>query len=182
MVSIEKIENGERRYNSMFDKLTNSFESIVNKIKDRGHISDDDIQKTMREIRVALLEADVSLSVVKEFVANVAEKIQGAELVKSITPGQLIIKLVYDELVEILGGNKETEKLESIINLKKKPSIIMLVGLQGTGKTTTVAKLAFFLKKKLSKKVLLASVDTYRPAAQLQLEKLAKQIDVEIYH
>jgi signal recognition particle subunit SRP54 len=127
----------------------------------------------LREIRVAMLEADVALGVTKEFISNIKAKAIGEEIVNSVTPGQMIVKIVHDELKNILGAEEQD------INLKiSPPAIIMLVGLQGVGKTTTAAKLAVYLRKKYKKKVLLASLDTYRPAAQEQLATLGKQISI----
>lgn len=155
----------------MFDSLTDKLGSVFSKITSRGVLSEKDIDDAMREIRIALLEADVSLPVVKDFIAKVKEEALGEKVVKSIKPGQMVVKIVHDELVKLLG----TEGVE--LNLKTLPPVcILMVGLQGSGKTTTSAKIANKLKK--TKKVMLASLDIYRPAAQEQLEQLAKQIGV----
>ena len=162
----------------MFSKLGHNFSAIFDKIRTNGHITEEEVNKTMREIRVALLEADVSLSVVKDFIEQVKDKTFGIELSKNIMPGQTIIKIVHDELVKILSTEKDdaNKKIES----KKSTTVVMFIGLQGTGKTTTAAKLALWLKKKKHKtNILLSSTDIYRPAAQLQLEKLANQIGVQ---
>ena len=157
----------------MFNNLTKSLNKVFDKISGRRKITEDDLNSAMREIRIALLEADVSLPVVKKFIKDIKEKLVGAEVVKSVSPAQMIIKLVNDELREILGGESEGLDLKA-----KPPVVVMMVGLQGSGKTTTSAKLALNLHKKHNKKILLASLDVDRPAAQEQLEVLAKQVDV----
>ncbi|RST71899.1 signal recognition particle protein [Candidatus Aquarickettsia rohweri] len=158
----------------MFSSLVESFTKVLNNIKRKGSISANDLESALREIRISMLEADVALSVTKEFIQNVKEKALGEEVVNSITPGQLIVKIVHDELKNILGDNEQELNLNAT-----PPIVIMLVGLQGVGKTTTAAKLAVFLRKKYKKKPLLASLDTYRPAAQEQLETLGKQVSIE---
>jgi signal recognition particle subunit SRP54 len=173
----------------MFSALGENLNKIFDKLKSRGLLSEEDINLAMREIRIALLEADVALPVARQFIAQVKEKALGQEVTKSIKPGQQVVKIVNDELVEILGGkseNKEEDNSEPdddhkhILNLKgKSTNIIMMVGLQGSGKTTSSAKIALYLRQKLKKKVLLASLDTYRPAAQEQLESLAKQVSID---
>lgn len=159
----------------MFDNVTNSLSKVFSSFSGKKFISEDDLNQAMRDIRIALLEADVSLPVVKEFIAKVKEEAVGQQVIKNISPGQAIVKIVHDELVKILGSDK------SEINLNAKPPIIlMMVGLQGAGKTTTAAKLASYLQNKQNKKrILLASLDTQRPAAQQQLEILAKKIGVD---
>ncbi len=158
----------------MFTNLSQSLGKVFNKLRGRGTLSDDDIALALREIRIALLEADVALPVIKDFVATIKDKATGANLIKSVTPGQLVVKIVSDELIELLKSE------EQLLNLKANiPVVIMMAGLQGSGKTTTAAKLALRLASKSKKKVLLASLDTYRPAAQHQLETLAKQVNVE---
>lgn len=159
---------------TMFSNLSDSLTKIFDKLRGKGYISEDDINLSMREIRVALLDADVSLPIAKDFINKVKEKALGAEIIKSIKPGQQIIKLVSDELEAILGSENQE------LNIKTKPpAVIVLVGLQGSGKTTTAAKLALKLKQNNKKKILLASLDTYRPAAQMQLETLGKQIAID---
>jgi len=159
----------------MFGKLTDNISSIFSKLRGKGVLSEADIDASMREIRIALLEADVALEVVKEFISKVKVKALGEEVVKSITPAQLIVKIVHDELEEILGKDEESD-----IDLNAKPPVVILMcGLQGSGKTTSSGKLANYLKNKKNKKVLLASLDIYRPAAQQQLEILGKQIGVD---
>tara|TARA_B100000686_G_C16757766_1_gene956661 strand:- start:365 stop:1729 length:1365 start_codon:yes stop_codon:yes gene_type:complete len=160
----------------MFDILNDKFEKIVRSIKGKAVISENDLDITMREIRIALLEADVALVVVKQFISSVKEKILGSEVLKSVQPDQMIIKLVQDELVKILGSENQPLKLASSQLTK-----ILFCGLQGSGKTTTVAKLAYHLSKQSKKKILLSSSDIYRPAAQEQLKVLAEQINVEFF-
>ncbi len=155
----------------MFESLSDKLTSIFNKITSRGVLSEADIDATMREIRIALLEADVSLPVVKDFIAQVKEQAKGEKIVRSIQPGQMVIKIVHDELLKLLSSENEQLNLNT-----PAPAVILMVGLQGSGKTTTAAKIAKRLADKQRKKVLLASLDIYRPAAQLQLEQLAKQI------
>lgn len=158
----------------MFESLGNNFTKIFDKLTKRGILSQDDIDNAMREIRIALLEADVALPVVKDFIAKVKEKIVGEEIIKSVSPGQMVIKLVQDHLIAALGSDVSEIQLNA-----NPPVFIMLVGLQGSGKTTTSAKLALRLKQKTKKKILLTSLDIYRPAAQEQLEILAKQAEVD---
>lgn len=156
----------------MFKSLTESLNSVFNKLKGKSIISEDDFSLAMREIRIALIEADVSLEVAKKFINDIKDKVIGEKVIKSVSPAQMIIKIVQDNLVVALGSEK------SELNLAvKPPTVIMMVGLQGAGKTTTSGKLALKLKKQ-KKKVVLASLDIYRPAAQKQLEVLGKQIDV----
>lgn len=154
----------------MFESLTDKLTAVFNKITSRGVLSEDDINATMREIRIALLEADVALPVVKEFIAHVKEQALGEKVVRSIRPGQMVVKIVHDELLKLLGEG------DTSLNFKAVPPVsILMLGLQGSGKTTTSAKLAKRLAKQ-GKKVLLASLDVYRPAAQEQLAQLAGQI------
>jgi len=157
----------------MFDTLSDKFDKIVRSIRGKAVISESDLDSTFREIRIALLEADVALIVVKDFINSVKDKILGKEVLKSIKPDQMIIKLVQDELIKILGSNNQFLEL-SRTDLTK----ILFCGLQGSGKTTTVAKLANYLKTTSKKKILLSSADIYRPAAQEQLKVLSKQINV----
>tara|TARA_B100000700_G_scaffold311266_1_gene392881 strand:+ start:1058 stop:2428 length:1371 start_codon:yes stop_codon:yes gene_type:complete len=160
----------------MFGTLSDKIENIVRSLKGRAIISDSDIDNTMREIRIALLEADVALVVVKDFVNNVKNNIVGKEVLKSIQPDQMIIKLVQDELIKILGSNNEPLKIE-----KEGLTKILFCGLQGSGKTTSVAKLANYIKNTSKKKILLVSSDIYRPAAQDQLKILSEQINVSFF-
>ena len=160
----------------MFGTLNERLEKIVNSIKGKAIISEPDVDLTMREIRIALLEADVALSVVKDFIKNIKDNIIGKEVLKSIKPDQMIVKLVQDELINILGSNNEPLKIE-----KNGLTKILFCGLQGSGKTTSIAKLANYIKKETKKKILLVSADIYRPAAQEQLKILSKQVSVEFY-
>ena len=160
----------------MFGILSERLEKVVGSIRGKAVISEADLDTTMREIRIALLEADVALVVVKDFINNVKSKILGMEVLKSIKPDQMIIKLVQDELVKILGMNSEPIKIQSN-GLTK----ILFCGLQGSGKTTSVAKLANHIKKDSKKKILLVSGDIYRPAAQEQLKILGDQIEVDFF-
>ena len=161
----------------MFTTLNEKLEKIVGSIRGKAIISEDDLDSTLREIRVAFLEADVALSVVKSFINNIKSNIVGQEVLKSIKPDQMIIKLVQDELVKILGSNNEPLNI-----VKTGLTKILFCGLQGSGKTTTIAKLANHIKKDSKKKILLVSADIYRPAAQDQLQVLSKQIDVEFFN
>ena len=159
----------------MFESLGDRLQNAISKIKGYGKITEDNISDMMREIRLALLEADVNYKVVKEFTNNVKEKALGEEVAKSIKPGDMFVKIVKDELTNLLGGEK------AYINLKGHPAVLMLVGLQGSGKTTTIGKLANFLRKKHAKKPLLVACDVYRPAAIDQLKQLGKQLNIEVY-
>ena len=159
----------------MFETLGDRLQNAIHKIKGYGKITEDNISDMMREIRLALLEADVNYTVVKEFTNTVKEKALGEEVASSINPGDLFVKIVKDELTELLGGQAEE------LNMKGNPAILMLVGLQGSGKTTTIGKLANFLRKKHAKKPLLVACDVYRPAAIDQLITLGKQLNIEVY-
>lgn len=159
----------------MFESLGDRLQNALHKIKGYGKITEDNISEMMREIRLALLEADVNYKVVKEFTNTVKEKALGSEVASSINPGDLFVKIVKDELTELLGGENAP------LNLKGNPATLMLVGLQGSGKTTTIAKIAQFLRKKHSKKPLLVACDVYRPAAIDQLKQLGKQLNIEVY-
>ena len=153
----------------MFENLTNKLESIFSKLKSAPSLTEEQVDSGLKEMRLALLEADVALAVTKEFIANVKPKAIGQEIIKSTSPGQMIVKIVYDELVNILGSKNEE------LNFKAVPPIsLLLVGLQGSGKTTTAAKLAKNIEKKYKKKVMVVSLDVYRPAAQEQLKLLAE--------
>jgi signal recognition particle subunit SRP54 len=158
-------------FESLGDRLTNA----INKIKGYGKITEDNISEIMREIRLALLEADVNYDVVKEFTNNVKEKALGEEVAKSLKPSEVFVKIVKDELVELLGGDKAPLYTDG------KPSILMMVGLQGTGKTTSIGKLALLLRKKYNKKPLLVAGDIYRPAAIDQLKQIGKELNIEVF-
>ncbi len=160
----------------MFDTLNTKFEKIVQSIRGKAVISETDLEITLREIRIALLEADVSLVVVKEFINSIKSNILGKEILKSVKPDQMIIKLVQDELVKILGSENKSLNLSSSQLTK-----ILFCGLQGSGKTTSIAKLSFLLKKSSKKKILLASADIYRPAAQEQLKVLAEETGSDFF-
>ena len=159
----------------MFESLSDRLQDVMHKIKGYGKITEDNISEMMREIRLSLLEADVNYKVVKEFTNTVKEKALGEEVASSINPGDLFVKIVKDELTELLGGESQP------LNMKGNPATLMLVGLQGSGKTTTAGKLANFLRKKHSKKPLLVACDVYRPAAIDQLKQLGKQLNIEVY-
>ncbi|MBS6474107.1 MAG: signal recognition particle protein [Acetobacter sp.] len=158
----------------MFDTLAEKLSGVFDRLARRGALTESDVDTAMREIRIALLEADVALPVVKDFVAKVREQAVGQAVVKSVTPSQMVVKIVNDALVETLGGENAALDLNA-----PAPVPVLMVGLQGSGKTTTSAKLALRLKKD-KKRVLLASLDVYRPAAQEQLAQLGKQIDVAV--
>jgi len=163
----------------MFDALSTRLGDIFDRLRRRGALSEDDIGAAMREIRVALLEADVALPVVRDFIAAVREKAIGQDVVRSVTPGQMVVKIVHDHLVDALSGGP-VDAGEGGLDLNAPAPVgIMLVGLQGSGKTTTAAKLALRLKNRERKKVLMASLDVQRPAAQEQLAQLGKQVGVE---
>ena len=159
----------------MFENLSDRLQEIAHKIKGYGKITEDNIADMMREIRLSLLEADVNYKVVKEFTNKVKEKALGEEVNKSLNPGDLFVKIVRDELQELLGGDNAP------LVIDKKPTITMLVGLQGSGKTTTNGKLANFLRKKHGKKPLLVACDVYRPAAIDQLKQIGKELNIPVY-
>ncbi len=159
----------------MFESLSDRLQNAVDKIKGYGLITEDNISGVMREIRLALLEADVNYKIVKEFTDSVKEKALGEEVRKSIKPSELFISILKNELVSLLGGNKED------LEVNKTPTITLLVGLQGSGKTTTVGKLANMVRKKYKKKPLLVACDVYRPAAIDQLKDIGKELNIEVY-
>lgn len=158
----------------MFDKLSDRLGGVFDRLRGRGALNEADVLEAMREVRVALLEADVALPVVRQFIDGIKEKAVGQSVLKSVTPGQQVVKIVNDALTEMLGA--ETSELEIAV---APPAIIMMVGLQGSGKTTTTAKIAKLLKNKERKKVLMASLDVNRPAAQEQLATLGTQVEVD---
>ncbi len=161
----------------MFDNLTEQLGGVFDRLTGRGSLSEKDVKSALREVRIALLEADVALPVVKDFIAKVEVEAVGDKVLRSVTPGQQMIKVVHDALVDMLGGNEEATPS---INLAATPPVaILMAGLQGSGKTTTAAKIALRLRTKFNKKVLLASLDTRRPAAMEQLAQLAMQAEVE---
>ena len=159
----------------MFENLSDRLQGIAHKIKGYGKITEDNISEMMREIRLSLLEADVNYKVVKEFTNTVKEKALGTEVANSISPGDLFVKIVRDELQNLLGGENVPIKTDG------NPTITMLVGLQGSGKTTTIGKLANLLRKKYKKKPLLVACDVYRPAAIDQLIQIGKELNIEVY-
>lgn len=160
----------------MFDKLTERLQGVIENLRGRGRLTDENINDTLRQVRMALLEADVALPVVKTFIEAIRGKVVGMEIEKSLTPGQALVRIIHDELIALMGAGVRP------INLRAQPPVvILLAGLQGAGKTTSAAKLAKWLKENEKKKVLLASTDVYRPAAILQLERLAAQLDIGFY-
>ena len=159
----------------MFVLLSDRLEKVVKNIKGHGKITEENIDPMLREVRLALLEADVNYQVVKEFTNKVKEKALGEEVKKSLSPGEMFVGIIRDELQELLGGS------EASLNLKGNPAVLMLVGLQGSGKTTTIGKLANLLRKKHNKNPLLVACDIYRPAAIDQLKQIGKQLNIEVY-
>lgn len=158
-----------------FESLSERLQGSIKKIRGQSHLTEQNMDEMLREIRLALLEADVNFKVVKTFIQNVKEKALGQDVLSSLTPGQMVVKIVHEELVELLGTTV------SEVNFDKKPTIIMMVGLQGAGKTTTTGKIANLIRKKYSKKPLLVAADIYRPAAIEQLETIGKQLDVPVF-
>ncbi len=158
----------------MFDNLTERLGKVLNNLRGQGRLSEENIKETMREVRMALLEADVALPVVREFVAQVKQKAMGEEVMKSLTPGQTLIKIVNDELVKVMG-----EAAQPLNLAVQPPAVILMAGLQGAGKTTSVAKLAKYLQTREKKKVMVVSADVYRPAAIDQLQTLAQEVNAQ---
>ena len=159
----------------MFESLQERLQGIIHKARGFGKISEENISEMVREVRIALLEADVNYKVVKEFTNKVKEKALGEEVQNSLKPGDVFVKIVNDELKELLGGDQVD------LNLKGNPATLMLVGLQGSGKTTTIGKLALLLRKKYHKKPMLVACDVYRPAAIDQLKQIGKELDIFVY-
>ncbi len=159
----------------MFENLSDRLQGVIHKIKGYGKITEENISEMMREIRLSLLEADVNYKVVKEFTNNVKQKALGEEVNKSLSPGEYFVKIVKDELTELLGGEK------SDLTINNNLTIAMLVGLQGSGKTTTIGKLANFLRKNHKRKPLLVACDVYRPAAIDQLKQIGKELNIEVF-
>ncbi len=158
-----------------FEGLSSRLQEITRKIRGKARITESDLKEMLREVKLALLEADVNYKIVKDFITTIQEKALGQDVLKSLTPGQQVIKIVKDELIELLGG------LESKINFTSNPpTIIMLVGLQGSGKTTTAGKLANLLRKQ-GKNPLLVACDVYRPAAIKQLQVVGKQLNIPVF-
>ena len=159
-----------------FENLTEKLSRIFKKLRGQARLSESNMDEMLKEIRIALLEADVNYKVVKEFISNVKEKAIGQDVLTKLNPSQMITKIVHDELEDLLGGGENEIQYQA-----NRPTIILLVGLQGSGKTTSAGKLAYLLKNKLHKKVLLAAADVYRPAAIDQLKQIAKSIDVPVF-
>ncbi|ADH99226.1 signal recognition particle protein [Salisediminibacterium selenitireducens] len=159
-----------------FEGLSERLQSSIKKMKGKGKVSEEDVKEMMREVRLALLEADVNFKVVKKFVADVKERAVGQDVMESLTPGQQVIKVVNEELTRLMGGEQS-----KINTASKPPTVVMMVGLQGAGKTTTTGKLANYLRKNHNRKPLLVAADIYRPAAIKQLETLGKQLDMPVF-
>lgn len=159
-----------------FEGLAERLQSTIQKITGKGKVTEQDVKEMMREVRMALIEADVNLKVVKQFVKTVSERAIGSEVMTSLTPGQQVIKIVQDELTLLMGGEQSPIKFNT-----RPPTVIMMVGLQGAGKTTTTGKLANVLRKKYNRKPLLVAADVYRPAAVQQLETLGKQLALPVF-
>jgi len=160
----------------MFENLSDRLGKVVQNLRGQGRITEDNIKDTLREVRMALLEADVALPVVRSFVDRVREKALGEEVIKSLAPGQVLVKIVNDELVSVMGEANEGLNLAA-----QPPAVVLMAGLQGSGKTTSVAKLARYLKEREKKKVMVVSCDVYRPAAIDQLQTLAREVDAEFF-
>ncbi|MGL4282606.1 MAG: signal recognition particle receptor subunit alpha, partial [Eubacterium aggregans] len=159
-----------------FDSLSEKFQNIFSGLKRKGELTEADIKVASREIKLALLEADVNFKVVTQFTKTVSERAKGSEVLKSLTPGQQFIKIINDEMTRLLGG--EIQKMEFV---DKGANIFMMVGLQGAGKTTTAGKLANLLRKEKKLKPLLVACDVYRPAAIKQLQVLGEQLDIPVF-
>ena len=159
-----------------FEGLSDRLQATMQKMRGKGKVTEADIKTMMREVRLALLEADVNFKVVKEFVKTVSERALGSDVMQSLTPGQQVIKIVQEELTSLMGGENTSIKMAN-----KPPTVVMMVGLQGAGKTTTAGKLALLMRKKYNKKPLLVAGDIYRPAAIDQLKTVGKQIDIPVY-
>lgn len=159
-----------------FEGLADRLQGTIAKIRGKGKVTESDVKEMMREVRLALLEADVNFKVVKDFIKKVSERAVGQEVMKSLTPGQQVIKVVKEELTELMGGEQS-----QIVVSTRPPTVIMMVGLQGAGKTTTTGKLANLLRKKYNRNPLLVAADIYRPAAIKQLETLGKQLNMPVF-
>ena len=161
----------------MFENLSTRLTKVMKNLRGEARLSESNIQEALREVRMALLEADVALPVVKTFITTIKEKALGHEVLDSLTPGQAVIGIVHDELTALMGGYNEALNLACV-----PPAVVLMAGLQGSGKTTTSGKLAKLLKERHKKKVLLASADVYRPAAIEQLRTLAEQLEIGRAH
>ncbi|TLM87872.1 MAG: adenylyl-sulfate kinase, partial [Actinobacteria bacterium] len=159
----------------MFENLSDRLQKIFSGLTSKGRLTEADVDAAMREIRMALLEADVNFKVVKEFVARVRERAVGADVMSSLTPGQMVIKIVLEEMTHLLGDTNSKLVLSG-----RMPNVIMLVGLQGSGKTTATSKLAYMLRKQ-GRRPLMVAGDVYRPAAIDQLEALGRELDIPVY-
>ena len=159
-----------------FEGLADRLQSTLQKIRGKGKLTEADVNEMMREVRLALLEADVNFKVVKDFIKRVKERAVGQEILKSLTPGQQVVKVVHDELKQLMGGEQSKIAVAS-----RPPTVIMMVGLQGAGKTTTTGKLANHLRKKFNRNPLLVAADIYRPAAIDQLKTLGKQLSMPVF-
>src|SRR5690554_6423741 len=159
-----------------FEGLAERLQGTIQKIRGKGKVNEADVKEMMREVRLALLEADVNFKVVKQFVKKVSERAVGQEVLKSLTPGQQVIKVVKEELTELMGGEQS-----KIAVANRPPTVVMMVGLQGAGKTTTTGKLANLLRKKHNRKPLLVAADVYRPAAVDQLKTVGKQLNIPVF-
>src|SRR5438046_4860610 len=160
----------------MFDLLAEKLQATLSDVRARGTLTEDDIDKAMREIRLALLEADVNFKVVKQFTDTVKERLLGAEVVGALNPGQTVVKIVHEELATLMGGASA-----GLAFSPRPPTVVLMAGLQGSGKTTATAKLARFLKNEHGSSVALAACDVYRPAAVDQLVKVGGQVGVDVY-
>ena len=161
----------------MFSSLSKNLTGILDKLTKKGIVTENDVTEALREVRISLIEADVALAVVKDFVDKIKIKATGQSVIKSVTPGQQVIKIVHDELINLLSGNTQDA---ASLRISSPPASILMIGLQGSGKTTTTSKLAKFLKEKDNKKVLMASLDTRRPAAMDQLKILGQENKVDV--
>ena len=159
-----------------FESLSDRMSSIIKKLRGQARLTEANMEEMLREIRTALLEADVNFKVVKEFTSRVKEQALGQEVLNKVSPGQMLVKIVHDEIVRLLGADQC-----ELTFIKHRPTVIMMVGLQGSGKTTTAGKLGRLMKKKLAKKVLFVAGDIYRPAAIDQLQTIAKQLDIDFF-
>ena len=159
-----------------FESLTEKFKRIIKSIRGQAHLTEANMDAMLKEVRIALLEADVNFKVVKAFIENIKQKAIGEEVYTKLNPSQMVVKIVHDELVELLGSGDSALKFEN-----NKPTIIMMVGLQGTGKTTSAGKLAYLMKNKINKKVLLAAADIYRPGAIEQLQQIGEKVGVPVF-
>src|SRR5690606_15845150 len=162
----------------MFETLSDRLSGVFDRLRGRGALNELDVREAMREVRIALLEADVALPVARDFIERVTEKAIGHQVLRSVTPGQQVVKIVNDELVTTLGGDENGGQAEGLMLDAKPPVVIMMVGLQGSGKTTSTAKLGRLIREKHGKKAMMASLDVNRPAAQEQLKVLGEQTGV----